>query len=711
MNGKELLRRTFALMLTLVMTLSMSVFAFEDSYAVTDEDGRPAADAQEEGPDNGTLQEDEAVSDEVTETEASVEETAGDDEPEVASDGKEVNVVASEEKSSAGTSGGDVDRADAGNTDPEGETPDNTDEPAVVTGFRLASQDNLGSGKVTCSFSWDAFEGADVYIISVWKAGDEASAVTAETTAVKADIEDLDPETAYQAKVEAFSTGGDTTQVIAVSEIIAFTTSAASLKVEVVSRDDVMTLKWPKIEGAVSYTLTKQVQSAYKSSLKFNEGKDTFTTDKTSYTFNNLFPGRKYIYSVTAVDSSGNAVITTIDPLKEQPVLTPLTKKSRSGRWVSANRKTVSGKSNLREAIGEKYDGYSVVQGGCTDGTYAYYLMVSISTQKGKVAKVKMSSNKVVKVSGVLNTWHGNGMTYDSRRHRLVVNACGSRKNELTFIDADTLKVTEQPKVSYSYYKDDDFNFGELNRSKGICSIAYSKKYDIYIANQRDYHNLIIIDPDTLKAIGLVRTSITDRYPNLYQAMDADDQYAYLLLSPQEDGHVQNNNVILALDWNAAQLIDQDGHRRKYVPELWYCANNSKPVAVYKINTDYEAENIYHITDASGNTHFYLSEHRSKLKDIKKTYKKKVKKKWKKVRKKVKVKWKKVKKKVKWKKVKIKKGKNKGKYKWKYKYKKVWKYKYKYKKVWKYKTKTKKVTKVVGSYRDRYGYVYDLGTL
>ena len=105
MNGKELLRRTFALMLTLVMTLSMSVFAFEDSYAVTDEDGRPAADAQEEGPDNGTLQEDEAVSDKVTETEASVEETAGDDEPEAAPDGKEVNVDASEEKSSAGTSG------------------------------------------------------------------------------------------------------------------------------------------------------------------------------------------------------------------------------------------------------------------------------------------------------------------------------------------------------------------------------------------------------------------------------------------------------------------------------------------------------------------------------------------------------------------------------------------------------------------------------
>ena len=59
----------------------------------------------------------------------------------------------------------------------------------------------------------------------------------------------------------------------------------------------------------------------------------------------------------------------------------------------------------------------------------------------------------------------------------------------------------------------------------------------------------------------------------------------------------------------------------------------------------------------------------------------------------------------------VKKGKNKGKYKWKYKTKKVWKYKYKHKKVWKYKTKTKKVTKVVGSYRDRYGYVYDLGTL
>ena len=62
MNGKELLRRTFALMLTLVMTLSMSVFAFEDSYAVTDEDGRSAADVQEEGTDNGNVQADEAAS-------------------------------------------------------------------------------------------------------------------------------------------------------------------------------------------------------------------------------------------------------------------------------------------------------------------------------------------------------------------------------------------------------------------------------------------------------------------------------------------------------------------------------------------------------------------------------------------------------------------------------------------------------------------------
>ena len=50
---------------------------------------------------------------------------------------------------------------------------------------------------------------------------------------------------------------------------------------------------------------------------------------------------------------------------------------------------------NLTSMINEDDDGYAVVQGGCTDGTYAYYLMVSSSTQHGRVLKVRISNNSV----------------------------------------------------------------------------------------------------------------------------------------------------------------------------------------------------------------------------------------------------------------------------------------------------------------------------
>ena len=108
---------------------------------------------------------------------------------------------------------------------------------------------------------------------------------------------------------------------------------------------------------------------------------------------------------------------------------------------------TISGRGqgiNLRPMLGEGNSGYSIVQGGCTDGKYAYYLMVSGSTQHGRVLKVRMKDKKVVKRSEVLNTWHGNGMTYDSKRKRLVVIARENRKQEITCIDAKTLKITKQ---------------------------------------------------------------------------------------------------------------------------------------------------------------------------------------------------------------------------------------------------------------------------
>ena len=276
-------------------------------------------------------------------------------------------------------------------------------------------------------------------------------------------------------------------------------------------------------------------------------------------------------------------------------------------------------KGNLTSMIKEKSSGYAVVQGGCTDGKYAYYLMVSSATQHGRVLKVRIKDKKVVSRSKVLNTWHGNGMAYDSKRKKLVVIAREHRKQEITLIDAKTLKVTRQENVKYKYYKNAKSGLTKEHQEQGLGAIAYVEKYDCYIALEKTYHNLLIFDPDTFQAIGFVRTDITEKYPGTYQGIDADEKYVYFLLSAcTENYSKQPYNLILALDWNSEKLlpvVNAGGKSPKYVKKSWRCGNKKtgKPDAVIRIDTKHEAENIYHTVDKKGREHFYLSEYYSHL--------------------------------------------------------------------------------------------------
>lgn len=345
---------------------------------------------------------------------------------------------------------------------------------------------------------------------------------------------------------------------------------------------------------------------------------------------------------------------------------------------------------NLKTMLGEPHNGYSVAQGGCTDGTYIYYMLVSSSNQDGRILKLRRSDLAVVGTSGVIDIEHGNGMAYDSVHKRLVISNREGWRNRLIFVDANSLAYTGYTYVNYG--SDTSTTFYKT-RDRGISSLTYIPRYHCYIALQRESHDILALD-ENFNVIAFIGTTITKQYPGTYQAIDADDRYVYILLSYYNSSQPYNKMVVL--DWNAENLG---------VLKEWKCNNDGsgKPDAAIRINSPHEAENLVHFTRADGTSDFYLAEYfnNHQTRTVKKTETYQVK--WKKVWKKVPVK-KKYKKKVKWKKVQKKNGK------WKWKYKKVTKYKtvYKKKKVWKYKTKTRTV-KVKEGYYNRDNYVYYIG--
>jgi hypothetical protein len=348
---------------------------------------------------------------------------------------------------------------------------------------------------------------------------------------------------------------------------------------------------------------------------------------------------------------------------------------------------------NLKTMLGEPHNGYSVAQGGCTDGTYIYYMLVSSANQNGRILKLRKSDLAVVGRSGVIDIEHGNGMAFDSAHNRLVISNREGWRNTLITVDAGSLGNVQYHDVKYAKTEEDKNTTWYKTRDRGISSLTYIPRYHCYIALQRESHDILALDED-FNVIAFIGTTITKKYPGTYQAIDADDRYVYILLSYYNSN--QPYNMMLALDWNAENLG---------ILKEWKCKNDGSgtPDAAIRINSPHEAENLVHFTRADGTSDFYLAEYfnNHQTRTVKKQVEYKVK--WKKVWKKVKVK-KKYKKRVKWKKVRKKNGK------WKWKYKKVTKYKYvkKRKKVWKYKTKTKTV-KVKEGYYNRDNYVYYIG--
>ncbi len=87
-------------------------------------------------------------------------------------------------------------------------------------------------------------------------------------------------------------------------------------------------------------------------------------------------------------------------------------------------------------------DAFTVLQGGGTDGKYAYYAFLNKATDTAVIVKIDIASRETVKISDPLNTGHTNDITYNPKLGKLVVNNSNDSWFRVSFIDPETLTET-----------------------------------------------------------------------------------------------------------------------------------------------------------------------------------------------------------------------------------------------------------------------------
>lgn len=111
--------------------------------------------------------------------------------------------------------------------------------------------------------------------------------------------------------------------------------------------------------------------------------------------------------------------------------------------------------------------GCTVMQGGGSDGKYAYYAMINKSTtpETGMIYKFDMSTWELVAKSKPMPSGHTNDITYDSKNHRLVISFCSATDSYkgLVFVNPDTLEFIEYTVCPTS--------------NRGVCYLPETNQY------------------------------------------------------------------------------------------------------------------------------------------------------------------------------------------------------------------------------------------
>lgn len=243
-------------------------------------------------------------------------------------------------------------------------------------------------------------------------------------------------------------------------------------------------------------------------------------------------------------------------------------------RALLRKNQSISSTSEFKFLV-SKIDTIRTSQGGGTDGKYFYQALIKKDTQTNeannivKIVKTDLATGKLVKVSEDLSLNHANDITYNSKIGKLVVAHNNPYRDRISFVDPETLEVTETKSIGMKIY-----------------SIAYNATYDRYVVGLSGGQTFTILDSEFRKITStpFQPTSLTSGY--ITQGMECDDQFIYFVLYKQ--------NVITVYDWSGKFVslvsLDITGIEPEnifiYNDELYVGCGTSTGTKVYKITLD-----------------------------------------------------------------------------------------------------------------------------
>ena len=242
----------------------------------------------------------------------------------------------------------------------------------------------------------------------------------------------------------------------------------------------------------------------------------------------------------------------------------------------------------LRAAAKQYVGGYDTLQGSCTDGTYAYYVLYNRNVEKCKIVKIRLSDNKVIKTSGVLKIHHGNGLTYNPDANVLVAVHNTVYPLKLSVINPSTLKVKKSVtvKIPESLEGATETN---LDNIEGFGSISYNTEQGIYVVLLSGSHNLLILDE---KFNATEYRKLSEKPGGIWQCIDTTEDYILVGLSP---GSEIASNVICVYEWDGTyrfMIKVRDGYElesifhvgRKLYAGFYRASSNNRRNYVYKLS-------------------------------------------------------------------------------------------------------------------------------